>query len=490
MMKRIMLLILVFGSVLKVQAQLQVNFYVAADQDDWQLFMAKKVWNDLGEDPGSNKAVIITFTAGDGGNGINAIAPATVPYYLARETGAVHSSKFISDINLQPIYSNTYPVPTAQNVLINGKNIVKYDYGQASGVGKVVNYFFRLPDGGPLGNGFAGTGMASLKKLKEGAIPNITSVDGANTYTWNQLMATVVAIIFAESGADAQVWLNTPSLNEIDNPNDHSDHKFASTAAQEAVASHLAVGINEFVMNHAANLIVNVNNEAFSNMAGAFGVYNYNLVKNRYANTFIPGNIAFIGKEYFTQKRLPFGVLPITLLEFTGKLKGNNVLLEWSTSFEYNSKEFVIERSDDGSTYRPLGIIPAAGNSNTTKKYSYLDVEATDLNYYRLKMTDLDASFKMSNIVLVKNPGLSSDIVFVTNPFMDQINIRFKKVPKGKVSLRLMDMAGKLIGVQETYTPISSIVVFNNYNRSLSQGLYILQAEHEGKKYSFKLVKQ
>ncbi|MBK8494115.1 MAG: hypothetical protein IPL50_03205 [Chitinophagaceae bacterium] len=49
-------------------------------------------------------------------------------------------------------------------------------------------------------------------------------------------MATIVAIIFAESGSDPQVWLNTPSLNVLDNPNDHPDHKFASTAAQEAVA--------------------------------------------------------------------------------------------------------------------------------------------------------------------------------------------------------------------------------------------------------------
>lgn len=196
-MKRIFLLILVITFVQKAQAQPEVNFYVAADQDDWQLFMAKKVWNDLGDGPGG-KAVIITFTAGDAGNGTNAVAPATVPYYLARETGAVYSSKFISDINLQPIYSNTYPVPTAQNVITAGKTIVKYEYGQANGIGKVVNYFLRLPDGGPTGNGFAGTGMVSLKKLKEGSIPNITSVDGANTYTWNQLMATIVAIIFAE----------------------------------------------------------------------------------------------------------------------------------------------------------------------------------------------------------------------------------------------------------------------------------------------------
>ncbi|MBK8494116.1 MAG: T9SS type A sorting domain-containing protein [Chitinophagaceae bacterium] len=243
-------------------------------------------------------------------------------------------------------------------------------------------------------------------------------------------------------------------------------------------------------MDHATNLTVNVNNEAFSIIAGAFGVYNFNLLKNRYANTLNATTFSWIGKEYFDVKRIPFGVLPISLLDFTGKLKGNNVLLEWSTSSESNSKEFLIERSDDGSNYRRLNSIPAAGNSSTTKTYSYLDVEATALNYYRLKMTDLDGSFKMSNVVIIKNTGATQDILYVTNPFADQINIRFKNVPKEKISVRLMDMAGKIMGTGVINSPLSSVIVFDDYSKSLSTGLYILQVSYEGKMYSYKLLKQ
>jgi len=182
--------------------------------------------------------------------------------------------------------------------------------------------------------------------------------------------------------------------------------------------------------------------------------------------------------------------LQISLLDFTGKLKGNNVLLEWITSSESNSKEFVIERSEDGSNYRRLNSVPAAGNSTTENKYSYLDVEATALNYYRLKMTDLDGSFKMSNVVIVKNNGASQDILYVTNPFADQVNIRFKNVPKEKISVRLMDVTGKTMGASVINSPLSSVVVFNDYPRSLSSGLYILQVAYAGKMYSYKLLKQ
>lgn len=55
------------------------------------------------------------------------------------------------------------------------------------------------------------------------------------------------------------------------------------------------------------------------------------------------------------------------IVELSGSLKGNNVLLDWSTSLEINSKEFQIEKSNDGITYRKLYAMPAAGNSTIVK---------------------------------------------------------------------------------------------------------------------------
>ncbi|MBK7558144.1 MAG: hypothetical protein IPI54_07575 [Chitinophagaceae bacterium] len=99
-MKKIFLLILIFASVLKVQAQLPVTFYVQGDADDWQLFMSEKfgmisvtwIWD--------NKVVIITLTAGDDGYGINALLMAPPGSLLpSKERGGVYASKFVSDIN-------------------------------------------------------------------------------------------------------------------------------------------------------------------------------------------------------------------------------------------------------------------------------------------------------------------------------------------------------------------------------------------------------
>ena len=132
--------------------------------------------------------------------------------------------------------------------------------------------------------------------------------------------------------------------------------------------------------------------------------------------------------------------------------------------------------------------MPAAGNSSITKKYSYLDIEATELNYYRLKMVDIDAATKLSDVVVVKNNGLSQVMYALNNPFTDHIDIRFARVPKGEIRLRLLDLSGKLISSSKVYNPLSSVIRFD-CDKVLSKGIYILQAENQGIQYSIKLVK-
>lgn len=488
-MKKIFLLIIIFISVSKVQAQLDISYFIHGDADDWQLFMSKKLSSDLAA---GGKTVLITLTAGDEGNGANAFNGSPIAYYLAKERGAIYGSKFVSDLNNQPIFPNTYALPIAQSAVLNGKNVVKYNYGNTNGVGRVVNYFLRLPDGGSTGSGYSGTGNQSLKKLKEGTIGTMTSVDGANTYTWSELVNTIYAIIFAEKSVDPQIWIHTASLNLTTNPNDHSDHFFSATAAQEAVSARLWIGINEFIMDHSSNLADNLDDIEFEVECSSFGLYNWSLTKDLYPNKLNSITRAWFPMEYSTIKRNPVGngPLPVVLLNFTGSLKGNNVLLDWSTTSEYNSKEFEIEKSNDGFTYRKLNTIPAAGFSTTSKNYNYLDIEATEINYYRLKMLDLDGNYKKSDVVIVKNNNLTQAVAYVTNPFKDNISIRFTRIPKGNISLRLIDLTGKLLGSSEIYNPLSSIIIFDNFNKSLSTGVYILQVAHAGKKYSFELFKK
>jgi hypothetical protein len=95
-------------------------------------------------------------------------------------------------------------------------------------------------------------------------------------------------------------------------------------------------------------------------------------------------------------------ILPVTLLEFTGRLDKTSTVLNWSTSMEQNSKHFEIEKSTDGTHFNTIGSINAAGNSSNKRDYAFRDIKLNYANYYRLKMVDLDGNYKLSNVVLIR----------------------------------------------------------------------------------------
>ncbi len=185
---------------------------------------------------------------------------------------------------------------------------------------------------------------------------------------------------------------------------------------------------------------------------------------------------------WYTSLSLP--IVPITLTEFKGTLRDKTVLLQWSTSTEVNSKQFELERSFDGVSYRKIATIAAAGNSNTPKQYSYIDREPlTEKNYYRLRSVDIDGKYKLSNIVLIKPPGMQQDMLVLGNPFKNNIQVRFVRSPETGGELRLTDMAGRLMAARN-FNQGEQQVQFIIPAGKLSKGNYILQAVINGNKYT------
>jgi len=92
-------------------------------------------------------------------------------------------------------------------------------------------------------------------------------------------------------------------------------------------------------------------------------------------------------------------VLPINLLDFSCQPKAGGITLNWSTASETNNKIFTIERSADGDNFEPIATIPGAGNSSSTRNYSYTDESPLNgINYYRLEQTDFDGASISYNV--------------------------------------------------------------------------------------------
>jgi hypothetical protein len=117
----------------------------------------------------------------------------------------------------------------------------------------------------------------------------------------------------------------------------------------------------------------------------------------------------------FTAHTLLAGPLPVTLTRFTAARSGNEAVLQWETATEEHTRDFIIERSDDGKNYTEIGSVSAAGNSQTTLDYSYTDPQPLqNSNFYRLKQVDLDGNFVYSTVRVLSFPTTSRLIWYTT----------------------------------------------------------------------------
>lgn len=81
--------------------------------------------------------------------------------------------------------------------------------------------------------------------------------------------------------------------------------------------------------------------------------------------------------------------LPVRLGSFVCAESDAGVLLQWQTLVEDNSDRFEIERRIDGTEYRTIGKVKAAGTSRQNTDYQFIDRHPLPgLNYYRLKQVD------------------------------------------------------------------------------------------------------
>jgi hypothetical protein len=205
----------------------KVSFYFAAHEDDWQLFMNPSAFEDVAG--GAAKTVFVHLTAGDAGLGIG-LGGRKHPFYLARENGAESAIRFMANADSAPAERVVAPM------MFNGHSIYRVSYRNT------VGYFLRVPDGHWSGDGYYVTGFESLKRLASGENKVLHAVDGSATYHgWDDLVATLRAIVAYERGNAALIQVNVAETNTQINPQDHSDHLMTAKAALDAVRDSACV---------------------------------------------------------------------------------------------------------------------------------------------------------------------------------------------------------------------------------------------------------
>ena len=112
-----------------------------------------------------------------------------------------------------------------------------------------------------------------------------------------------------------------------------------------------------------------------------------------------------------------YSVLPVTLLSFTAKKQNNQVLLQWVSSTETNSRFYDIQSSSNGSAFSSVSKISAAGNSSIAHQYNYLDANPQSKKiFYRLAQHDIDGKINYSPIIAINFLSNKTTLVLSPNP--------------------------------------------------------------------------
>jgi uncharacterized delta-60 repeat protein len=171
--------------------------------------------------------------------------------------------------------------------------------------------------------------------------------------------------------------------------------------------------------------------------------------------------------------------LPLVLSAFYAQKQTSKVVLQWQTSSEENVKQFVIERSNDGKTYKAIGTVTATGNSATTKNYSFADQSPymSTNNYYRLVMQDVDGNYKYSKILIIKFDGqVTNNMQVYPNPVKDLLQVQLPDGLNGTVSLQIIDFQGRVVRRNNLASDGNALNTTLDVT-SLTSGVYILKAQ-------------
>jgi hypothetical protein len=162
-------------------------------------------------------------------------------------------------------------------------------------------------------------------------------------------------------------------------------------------------------------------------------------------------------------------VLALKLVSFTGSTNGNDNRLTWTIDQNQESKNFVIETSEDEQGWTEVAVVEGS-NTDGTYQYYYNDADAAfTTKYYRLIINEFTGQGSYSPVIQITNDNNSNTVYVAANN--NRAIIYFSGGQP--TNIRVINVAGQ-------------IFYSNNAGRSqyeinnLLPGLYVAQYELNG----------
>ena len=183
-------------------------------------------------------------------------------------------------------------------------------------------------------------------------------------------------------------------------------------------------------------------------------------------------------------------VLNVDLLSFNGILEDTKSRLTWRTSQEDMPVIFVVERSNDGYNFTPVGEVQGYYNGNNSNMYNFNDpTSVNDKVWYRIVITSPSKKKKYSSTIRLVNNMPDFELTNLVNPFNSRLNFDITVAHNTTITAELVDMSGRTVlsNKQLVYAGTNSITIGNTH--VLQSGIYTLRISSKDRFITSRVVK-
>jgi hypothetical protein len=178
-----------------------------------------------------------------------------------------------------------------------------------------------------------------------------------------------------------------------------------------------------------------------------------------------------------TTSDIPLGppvTTPVLFTYFNAECNDKGAMLRWETATEENADFYEIQRTADGSNWKVIDKVDAAGNSAIARQYQYLDLEGGNVQY-RLRQVDIDGKETYTAIRRTSCEGKSFSSTLYPVPARDKMTLVVRSDRAVTTNLQILDMNGRVIKQLRTNINNGNTNIIIDVN-SLPQGEYMLMS--------------
>ena len=354
---------------------------------------------------------------------------------------------------------------------------------------------------------------ASLAPLVASGTPNgcisvavPVNVDSAYKYTWvsfKDASGNLIAQIYPNGNilgnTSASFYLNSGAVRQDNKGIYYLDRNVTIIPAQQPIT---AVTTRLYLTN--AEL------SALATVAGATTRSQLNISKTSQdcAGSAVAADGVYIAQStnaaYGTEHTVDFNntafstfylnkgtvALPITLVYFNGAKTNAGNFLNWKVNCTSVSVGFEIERSANGRNFTSIGALNAT-QARCLTPFDFADSKPlAGVNYYRIKITDVDGKVSYTNVVAINNKKSGIELVGLQPTLVYSEAVLYIAAAKaGKLQIAVTDNVGRQIQTRTITVAEGDNKVKLNFG-NLAAGVYNLSSINESTKSTIRFVKQ